>query len=1132
MAGSSQSTVESLLSSLTSVLLDEAQLLRGIRGDVQFIKDEMESMNGFLLDVADGGHLNYHQVRAWRRQVREVAYDSQNYIDRYMQTFGASRPSAGLLGSLQRVPHFVWTMPDRHRIAVQIRDLKSRAREVGERRQRYGIKAHALSQSIAGEARTGDGSKLQEAEDARRRRVLADVTNLLNTDAQEVMDWLVRRGSHGHSPPLHASVSKFVKNMYKATSITEELGPELVKMVREMLGDEHPENIGDAAAILIKQAIDINKGGMLMAATWLKKKLGFGHDHPGTSAAGSQQDKKEERKPEADAMKRMMKAADPKELVEAEVLYNMQLTKWLARVLFHHGLLGELVLPSSDKRRWPRLLAIVTPPVDVHNPEADEPHGHKPATELAKMVYDNAGEAKHFDCMVWIDAGLHSQRKKRLQVILQQVLPPSSRDQDPDGQMSTLTEESLEREIQKHLKGKKFLIVLADHEDNTPWEDIIHAVPCDYSDDSVIIVTPLIQQTVQLDGWYTASWFFLYRSSRCKVHFYSHVEAASRKANELLVGSDHGRDLQDIIKKILVKCRWDSFSTKLVLHALYANPHRSKEELEALLLSLKDFSTVSNARKIIRFCYDDLPSQYKTCLLYLSIFPQNSKIRKTSLVRRWDAENLVTRRHALDEAERSFCALVDRGLILPDQIGPAGRVKSCMVHPHVFSFITNMAREEKVRDSDLQPELAHRLSIRNGIQQAQLSNKKQPTTHSSNTCWSILKCTASTDSKDYEYSLVDMITFLNLLPASSQLGLIKVLDLDDCSLLNKHNLRNICNKIFQLKYLSLRNTNVTELPKEIGKLQDLETFDIRQTKIKSFPRKASVLQKLVNLLAGHNEPPSSDDTGSDESFSSVHMPRRIGSMTNIQVLSHVEISQTDDEKELGDVGQLLQLRKLGVVIPCNNKKILTLLLQQIGKLDECLCSLTVHIEPVEGPEADVDMNTEGAEISPPRSLENLNINGKIRGLPTWIKELHQLSRVTLCRTSLKDIDIEVLGKLVSLCCIVLRHKSYEQKKLTLKEKEFKKLQFLVIECSDISSIHFEHNGAPNLEKIVWISSNMENLYGIEQLLSLKEIELSSNSDLSRLIQAIETNPNRPILTHKPISKAAAVDNASNIPGQQ
>jgi hypothetical protein len=47
----------------------------------------------------------------------------------------------------------------------------------------------------------------------------------------------------------------------------------------------------------------------------------------------------------------------------------------------------------------------------------------------------------------------------------------------------------------------------------------------------------------------------------------------------------------------------------------------------------------------------------------------------------------------------------------------------------------------------------------------------------------------------------------------AQVGILEVLDLEECKELKDHHLKNICNHLRQLKYLSLRNTDITELPK-------------------------------------------------------------------------------------------------------------------------------------------------------------------------------------------------------------------------------------------------------------------------------------------------------------------------------
>ena len=65
MAGA-QGAVDSLLGRLTSVLLDEVQLLGGFRGDVEFIRDEMETMNALLRHLTEAQHRN-HLVRAWMK---------------------------------------------------------------------------------------------------------------------------------------------------------------------------------------------------------------------------------------------------------------------------------------------------------------------------------------------------------------------------------------------------------------------------------------------------------------------------------------------------------------------------------------------------------------------------------------------------------------------------------------------------------------------------------------------------------------------------------------------------------------------------------------------------------------------------------------------------------------------------------------------------------------------------------------------------------------------------------------------------------------------------------------------------------------------------------------------------------
>lgn len=94
--------VTSLLSRAYGALAGEVKLLRGVRRDVEFIKDEMESMNAFLLKIAESGVDDGHQVLAWMTQVKEVADSSDRFVHKYMDCLdgGGHGGCCGCTGSL------------------------------------------------------------------------------------------------------------------------------------------------------------------------------------------------------------------------------------------------------------------------------------------------------------------------------------------------------------------------------------------------------------------------------------------------------------------------------------------------------------------------------------------------------------------------------------------------------------------------------------------------------------------------------------------------------------------------------------------------------------------------------------------------------------------------------------------------------------------------------------------------------------------------------------------------------------------------------------------------------------------------------------------------------------------------
>uniref|UniRef100_A0ACD5TYW3 Uncharacterized protein n=1 Tax=Avena sativa TaxID=4498 RepID=A0ACD5TYW3_AVESA len=552
---------------------------------------------------------------------------------------------------------------------------------------------------------------------------------------------------------------------------------------------------------------------------------------------------------------------------------------------------------------------------------------------------------------------------------------------------------------------------------------------------------------------------------------------------------------------VLQKCDPDLFCMRLFLGALYINPYISKNQLVDLCTSLDSSSAWPDAgtatstcirMKMMRFCYDMLPKMIRTCLLYLSIFPPNFCFRRTSLVRRWVAEGPVIQGDgpelALDTAERCFDDLVALGFVAIAEAGNLDNVISCKVHRFVHDFITKVVKEESLGDERLPASLAGHLSVSSYVQM-RLEQQQGDTN--------------------------DITTFIESLPRISRAASLKMMDLDYCKHLKDQHLKIICNNLFLLKYLSIRSTGISQLPPEINKLQQLETLDIRQTRVTSSATKGLLIPMLKHLLAG----PTSYRVGAspEEEFSTVRMPCKIGKMIKMETLYHVEVAE-DDEK-LEHVKNLKRLRNLGVVIHGKQDNI-NRLLRAVTELSECLRKLSVWVRPQRRGRYYVILHMDiENKYSLPKSLEILSINGITKGLPNWIEDLPHLTEITLRQTFLSYSCMRMLGKLEGLRCLTLRHESYTEDSLTFETNEFKNINFLVIEgASDIKRIIFEYGTAPKLAKIVWTFISMDitadTTVGLGNLPNLKKVEFNGDFDPSYMQRAVALHPNCPNFRYK------------------
>lgn len=140
VVGASNDAVKSLVSKLGSLLAQEYTLIHGVRDDIQYITDELASMQAFLNKLKRAAASEHDEQRQdWMKQVREVAYDIEDCVDDVGHRLAGEPRGSGTLMKLQHVWYLVTTLYARHCIATEIGNLKTRAQHVSERRTRYGV---------------------------------------------------------------------------------------------------------------------------------------------------------------------------------------------------------------------------------------------------------------------------------------------------------------------------------------------------------------------------------------------------------------------------------------------------------------------------------------------------------------------------------------------------------------------------------------------------------------------------------------------------------------------------------------------------------------------------------------------------------------------------------------------------------------------------------------------------------------------------------------------------------------------------------------------------------------------------------------------------------------------------------
>ncbi|TVU11798.1 hypothetical protein EJB05_45402, partial [Eragrostis curvula] len=136
-----EGAAQSLVSNVGQLVGKEFQQLRGVGGEVAWLRNQLATMNAILRmeSEADEGVVD-HFVREWMRQLRDVAYDSEDCVHLYLFRVRCRSGDSFFV----RCKRLLTTLVSRHHLASDIRALRALVSDINEQHARYGISLEPL----------------------------------------------------------------------------------------------------------------------------------------------------------------------------------------------------------------------------------------------------------------------------------------------------------------------------------------------------------------------------------------------------------------------------------------------------------------------------------------------------------------------------------------------------------------------------------------------------------------------------------------------------------------------------------------------------------------------------------------------------------------------------------------------------------------------------------------------------------------------------------------------------------------------------------------------------------------------------------------------------------------------------
>ncbi|KAL3323160.1 hypothetical protein AABB24_040327 [Solanum stoloniferum] len=244
----------------------------------------------------------------------------------------------------------------------------------------------------------------------------------------------------------------------------------------------------------------------------------------------------------------------------------------------------------------------------------------------------------------------------------------SSRSDEPDDQLAD--------RLQKHLKGRRYLVVIDDIWTTEAWDDIKLCFPDCYNGSRILLTT----RNVEVAGY----------ASSGKPPYHMRLMNFDESWNLLhkMIFEKEGSyspEFENIGKQIALKCGGLPLAITVIAGLLSKMGQRLDEwqNVAENVSSVVSTDLEAKCMRVLALSYHHLPSHLKPCFLYFAIFAEDERIYVNELVELWSVEGFLNEEEgkSIEEvATTCINELIDRSLIFIHKLSFSGTIESCGMH--------------------------------------------------------------------------------------------------------------------------------------------------------------------------------------------------------------------------------------------------------------------------------------------------------------------------------------------------------------------------------------------------------------------------------------------------------------------